>query len=427
MAWTSLGDNVWKASQVAAPFRHCKCQYASFPVTLRRQETTELSHSLCSIQKYFIPQAYIWLNIVAWNYDRFPAFLVFCIAWLLLACNEAVHRHPSRWKVPPKYVEMLSRLVLNKSLRETIDPDENLAAIQVYEAKVAAQAKRRKEEAEKAEAHEAALQMELEAEAAKAEEAEDLNKKKGFGFNLNLLKPHLYPIQKELRKVVYGLRATKGVFLWGEAFYTFWIVTLCLFASLVFFFIPWSFFIQWTIRIVVFLALGPWMWLVDKYYLKMNPDMTDEEQDEAFRQRLAARVQEVKEEAGNLFVRKENTQKLKSFKRYMFGRHLVSVPRFSEDLYADFPLPSSSCAPTEGVFSVVPKLRKYGQALEGDMIPMREVQAAAVPQKKQSRKRKKKGTVKSTTEDDDVPDEKAPLLGGLFRRKYKSTGNSKEE
>ena len=322
---------------------------------------------------------------------------------------------------------MLSRLLVNKSLTETIESDENLPAIKAYEAKVAAQAKRRKEENAKAEEHEAALQMELEAEAAKAEAAEELNKKGGFGFNLNLLKPHLYPIQKELRKVIYGLRATKGIFLWGEAFYTFWIVTVCIFASLVFFFIPWSFFIKWTIRVVVFLALGPWMIFVDKYYLKTNPNMTDEEQDEAFRQRLAARVREVKEEGGKLFLQKETTQKLKSIKRYMFGRHLLRVPRFSEDLYADFPLPSSYCFPTEGVFTVIPKFRKYGQALEGDMIPMREVQAASVPQKEETRKRGKNKRTTKAAMDEDTPDEKAPLLGGLFRRKYKSTENEKEE
>lgn len=269
--------------------------------------------------------AFFWGIAVTWNYNRLPAFVLFTIGWILLACNEHVRQHPSRWNHCPSYPILIRRLVLGTASPEEVAKNSCLEEIMQYEAKMKEKLERRKKEKEEEAQHEAKLQEEMAAEAAKAEEAEGIAKKKGVKFDVlaAALKPHLYPVQKQLRLVVQYLRITKNVFLWGEAYYTFWIVNACFASSLLVYYVPWSFFIRWTLRIVIFLALGPWMWLVDKYYFKTDPNMTKEQRDEAFRQKMKARYEAVLASSSIFLIRKENALKMQCMKQFMFGKYLL--------------------------------------------------------------------------------------------------------
>ena len=131
-------------------------------------------------------------------------------------------------------------------------------------------------------------------------------------------------------------------------------------------------------RIIALVALGPWNAIIDRVYFRKDLNMTDEEKDEELRLRLKARYKEVVESATSFFVRKENAIKMRDMKQFMFGKFLLRVPRFCEDLYEDYPLPSSYCNPVDRKTSIHVTQQKYGQRLFGDMIPQREIQSVPV-------------------------------------------------
>jgi hypothetical protein len=335
-----------------------------------------------------------------------------------------MRKHPSRWHNCPSFYEFFHRLLLNTATPESIAANANLEAIVAYEKKTEEQRQRRAVEKQKEYEHESALQNELGQEIEKAEAAEQVGGKVGGifeGLVENPLKPILYPIQQQLRQAVYAGRIAKSVVLWREPYYAFWIATACFLVSAVTIWIPWGFILRWLLRLVVLAGLGPWMAIVDRLYFAIKPDMTNEEKDEELRQRLRARYEQVLRSATNYFIRKERAIKIMSMKKYMFGRHAVRVPRFSEDLYDDIPLPSSTCAPVDADSAAPIRMEevKFGQNLSGDMIPKREMQVAKhnVTGKKKQRIpfwKDKKGT---------IPDY-VPLLGTAAGEKTSGEHNS---
>lgn len=345
--------------------------------------------------------------LVTWNWNRLPACCVFCVGWLLLAANEHVRKHPSRWHQCPSYSELCYRIILNTATSESVSDNANLDEIIEYDKRIEQLQQRRVMEKLKEQEQELTLQRDLGQEIEAAKAAEKLGGNDGgifSGLVKNPLMPVLYPIQQQLSQFVYSIRIAKSVVLWHEAFYSFWIVTGCFLLSAVFFWLPWGFLLRWLLRIIVFIGLGPWMAIVDRKYFKTNPD-----KDEELRHRLRARYDEVLLSATNYFQRKERAMKLLSMKKLMFGKHTLRVPRFCEDRYEDLPLPSSSCDPVDPDLS---SLRvdqvKFCQNLKGDMIPKREIQVAVADMKKLSGK---KTNWKSLQNLQAISPEKIPLLG----------------
>lgn len=287
-------------------------------------------------KKYKLPlhsmTAFTWGILVSWNTDRAISFWLFAIGWLMLSCNEAVRRHPSRWHKAPSYYEFLCRLVLNTALRDDIPPNQNEEEISAYEEKMQELRKRRAEEKKREEENELALQQQFGQDMEQAEKAEQIDADKGGFFgSVNPLKPILYPVQQNLHSVVQTVRIAKSIILWNEAYYAFWIVTICFVSSFVAFFIPWSFIFVWLFRIVVIVGLGPWMALVDRYYFKKHPtDMTDAERDEFVRKRLRSRYEEALLSATTFQIRRERAVKMQSMTKYMFGKHVSITIVLSE-------------------------------------------------------------------------------------------------
>lgn len=378
-----------------------------------RTSIVSLAHSSQRNSASNLVQAFIWGVLVTWNWNLLPSFVVFSVAWFFLACNEQANKHPSRWYHCPTYRDLARRILFNTAASESIEPNMNLAETKEYEKKVEDLRIRRALEKQKEEEHEMALQEELGEEMQEAEAAEKIGKYGGLfkGVNVNPLKPVLYPIQIQLRQVVYALRTGKSIVLWNESYYAFWLTTACLLVSFIFIFIPFGFILRWTTRIVVWITLGPWNRIIDKYYFRTNPNMTDAERDEALRLRLKARYEEALKSTTNFFIRKEDAMKMKRMKQFMFGKFLVRVPRFCEDLYEDYPLPSSSGIPFDpkATTPVSVKERKFGQALCGDMIPLREIQAAEDKKNETVDEKKKKRFWRSTQKAHDS--ETTPLLG----------------
>jgi hypothetical protein len=328
-------------------------------------------------------QAYTWAILVTWNWNRLPAFWAFSVAWILLATNEYQVQHPSRWRKCPTYYSILDAFIRNGSSSEFIQSYANIDAILTYNDNLMKKQLRIEEEKKKEAEHEAALQEELGQEIEAAEAAEEVGRKRG-GILTNFIPEHplkgvLFPIQKQLREIVSGLRIVKTVIVWKEAYYAFWLTTAALVASAIAFWIPWSFLLRWLFRFIAVVALGPWMAIIDHKYFKTDPNLSDAERDKILSQKLRNRYEEVVLSATNYFQRKERALKLASMKKYMFGQYSVRVPQFCEDLFDDIPLPSSSCFPYDPSEHKAIQIQKviYGQTLKGDMIPARESEMAS--------------------------------------------------
>lgn len=326
--------------------------------------------------------AFSWGLLISVDFNRLPAFLVFSIGWGLLACNQYVRRHPSPWHKCRRYGPMFLNLLFSKTLSERIEPNKNAEEMKKYEEAAAMAAEQRKREKTLEAEYEKELRQELGEEIAEAEAGEfDITTKAGGGIldlTVNPLKPILYPIQLELGKLVIYLRIAKSIVLWQETGYAFWVTTASFAAAFVIFWLPWGFLIRWTFRIVVIVVLGPWMAIVDLIYFRRRPDLSDKERDDEVRKRLRSRYDQVLQTATDYRIDKERRLKLKAFKEYLFGKLLISVPRFCEDLYQDIPLPDSFATPYDPARDGVPIIEKklYGQNLYGDMIPKRDIQAA---------------------------------------------------
>lgn len=328
-------------------------------------------------------QAYTWAILVTWNWNRLPAFWAFSVAWILIATNEYQIQHPSRWHKCPTYYSILDTFIRDGSTSEFIQSNSNINDILTYNDNLLKKQQRLDEEKKKEAEHEAALQEELGQEIEAAEAAEEVGRKRS-GLLTNFVPEHplkgvLFPIQKQLREIVFGIRIVKTVIVWKEAYYAFWVTTVALAASVVAFWIPWSFLLRWIFRIIAIVALGPWMAIVDHKYFKTDPNLSDAERDKILSQKLRNRYEEVVLSATNYFQRKERALKLASMKKYMFGQFSVRVPQFCEDLFDDIPLPSSSCYPYDTSQHEPIQIKKviFGQALKGDMIPVRESEMAA--------------------------------------------------
>lgn len=368
----------------------------SMMVGVHNQKSTNcnrpISLNICLLQRSSLLQAFTWGVLVTWNWNNLPAFLAFGVGWIFLATNEHMRQHPSRWQKCPSYDELFQRLLRNAASSETIAADTNLDGIIAYDKSVEEHRKRREMEKQKEAENEATLQEELGQEIEAAASAEQLGADDGGIFkSFDPLRPILFPIQQQLRQVVTALRITTSVVLWNESYYSFWITTTCFLLSAVAIWIPWAFLLRWIFRIVVFVGLGPWLALVDRFYWKTNPNLSNEDRDKELRDRIKSRYNVVLLAATNYFQRKERALKLLDMKKFMFGQHTLHVPRFCEDLYIDLPLPSSSCSPFDPDFAepIHVEQIKFGQTLIGDMIPKREIQSIVADAKHKNSGNKK--------------------------------------
>jgi len=82
------------------------------------------------------------------DYNLFPSFLMFSIAWLFLATSGHVGVHPSPWRHPRSFADLGRALVSNTSRVKTIEPNQNLQELQKYQAEKDEAKKRLNEEAE---------------------------------------------------------------------------------------------------------------------------------------------------------------------------------------------------------------------------------------------------------------------------------------
>jgi len=306
------------------------------------------------------------------NFNFLPSFSLFSIAWLLLATNEQRQRNPSPWHGSMTFAEMWYAVLANKAPSIEISDHENEAAVRKYEAALEERREQEKLKAEQAKANAEKLNSFLNEEAIAAnEDLDTMETKMDSGPSFNPLAGVLLPIQNILAMVCNGLRVARSLVLWDESIYSFVIVNACLAVGLVLMIVPWGFIVRWTIRILIWVLLGPWMKLVDIYYVRKLQEEGDNDV-KKFQAMAQGKMATVNDTRRTMMIAKENLMKLRAMKRYMFGKYVTSVPQFKTFRYPDYPLPQSSAKPLkEEDLSSEIKIKeiKQGQRLVGPIIP----------------------------------------------------------
>jgi hypothetical protein len=274
-----------------------------------------------------------WGVILARDFEKIFSFICFCLAWVLLATMEHRNTHPNPWKHCRSYVSLLRVLVFDKSFQQlTIEPNQNIGEIIEYESYQNERKQLRKEAIEHTKIEKDAREKRLQQQQQKQEKQNvDIATQATGGFTefaLAPFKPALLPIQMLLYRICVILRAVSSIVLWDDSIAAFWIVTVALLASLLLAWIPWAFVITWSFRIFVWVILGPWMKLVDIFFVNKLQNMTDEERKAKIDEDYQRRYEMLLGESYILKLMAEYSTKIQDIYQYMFGQVMQDMTEF---------------------------------------------------------------------------------------------------
>lgn len=312
-----------------------------------------------------------------------PSFGFASLAWLLLAISVWRQEIENVWWRCHSYSQVFSMIALGDDFVEphTIQPFENFEEAKKEQEDWV----RRIEDAEKRatraaeEANEAEVERQRELAEIGATDTDLGSKVNQAGITPNPVRAALYPIQLMLGILVRSIRIARNILTWQEAYLSFWITTGSLVLAIISLFVPWFWCLKWGSRIFTWTLFGPWMKLVDIYYVSLiEPETEEQRQRRQKAEKLAEKLSHNDAVIGAR-IQRENTAKLKAMKQYMFGKYALRVPVLKQDRYADIPLAESFATPyREKNFSLAElsfqeagynRKRIPGQTLIGDMIP----------------------------------------------------------
>eukprot|EP00980_Cylindrotheca_fusiformis_P014365 scaffold3827_cov179-Cylindrotheca_fusiformis.AAC.29 len=326
--------------------------------------------------------AFAWGIALSRNLELFPSFVAFSVAWVLIATHDAQSRRPSVWQRPRGYFDLLGALLFNKTPRPRgIAKFHDHDRVRKFK-KIEKAIKQAQEEALKFYYLEQANFESQAAETSMGTADLDISTQTSGGIIDMFMVPFipiLLPVQLWLHWFCRWFRIAKGIVLWRDSYYAFWLVTASLVTSFVFLWVPWTLVIKWALKVVVWVFLGPWMKLVDVYYYKYKE--RNEKTEEEIKKDLEEELKQLRNQwSGWSNYRKmmyEEAVKTKDIKEYMFGHYVMGVPRVKDEFDYDDPLPSSSAEPKDSdegraLCNVNIVGRKHGQELFGTMIRLRE-------------------------------------------------------
>ena len=379
--------------------------------------------------------AFAWATVLAYDLQKVVSFFWFVIGWALLASLEDQRRHPSPWRRPRSYTELLRILLCQKSsvgvfgslpLRRTIQPNERLSEAQQFESDEAERAAARKEKLQRSIADREQESKRLEEEEIVTSPYISVDQNTSFESNatdddpnvnkmLATFEETLSPFQETLRESCRLLRIGSNIFEWKENYASFWLTNLSFLASFVAFWIPWAWVMQWGFRIFAWPLFGPWMKVLDICYCQPIKKQETEDGTQSEAEILKKLYDRIRGRDERNAIRRENVLKEKDMKRYMFGKvrnilvsvcfvfvsrnwkenkqtltddigfpfhacwchefrfqYSIKVPNFFEERYIWKPAITSSSVP----YNTNPRpvniaKRICGQRLEGDMVPYR--------------------------------------------------------
>jgi hypothetical protein len=185
--------------------------------------------------------AFVGGVLLADDFNFLPSFILFAVAWLLLATSSYVNDSPSPWNNRRSFFDIANMLVPNSTTVKTIQPYENEEAIQQYLAEKE-EIEKRREEVKKNKEDEQTLHDEVTGQLAALDERGEVQMGTsggGFGVSVNPLKPILFPMQQNLELACRTVRIARSFVTWEESVSAFWIVVLCLLGGLLLLFVPW--------------------------------------------------------------------------------------------------------------------------------------------------------------------------------------------
>eukprot|EP00529_Nitzschia_sp_RCC80_P008506 CAMPEP_0113512820 /NCGR_PEP_ID=MMETSP0014_2-20120614/39536_1 /TAXON_ID=2857 /ORGANISM="Nitzschia sp." /LENGTH=1224 /DNA_ID=CAMNT_0000409189 /DNA_START=63 /DNA_END=3733 /DNA_ORIENTATION=+ /assembly_acc=CAM_ASM_000159 len=331
--------------------------------------------------------AFIFFTFLVEHPQLVPSFCFMSVAWMLIAVMGWRRNSANIWQHCYSYFEIMRMVVVGDSLvpPAKIDAyqnfDESKKEMESWVNRVEEAAKKAERAAAQAAIDEEERQKELE-EIGEAD-GDIGTKTGGGGLGIDPVRAALYPIQLMLGMLCRVIRFIKNIIIWQESFFSFWITTGCIIMSVVCLFVPWFWMIHWTSRIIVWTIFGPWMKLVDLFYVSQIKPETEEERrlrEKADKLKRKLATTEAADEARQI---RENSAKLKAMKKYYFGRFSMQVPILKQDRYIDIPLPESTAEPYKEKQLTLAELameeagyrrkRIPGQTLVGEMIPTVEL------------------------------------------------------
>jgi len=292
------------------------------------------------------------------------------VAWFMLALLEHRRKRPNLWNRPPRYISLMFLLLTGWNRPDKIAPNENMEEdIQFMEKQTG--------RIENSKLFTAMFWQRL------SDDLNDLDQMKYkvlYGesmekpLRLDLFKNQLYPLQKQLAQIIYGLRLVEKVLSWDHIYISFWITTIAIMLSIGSLFI-WDQVYLWTKRVIVYGFLTPWVKIIDICYIRKLERLTKAEKE--------ARIREKKRLARNQFRKgyiqtqtaKEELLKSTSMKKHLFGEHILAVPdMYSPERFPSQPRFESYANPSyiDPQISFDRAKTKYvllGQKVSGAMVP----------------------------------------------------------
>ena len=145
-----------------------------------------------------------------------------------------------------------------------------------------------------------------------------------------------------------------------------YVIGTCMLFGFLLMVIPWASALHFSLKMIVYIFLGPWMKIVDILYQRRHSE------------RMKRLMKEMKEREKKVWeqarLKKEEVMKLKAARILRFGRFAVKVPILNFPRYRDYPLPESIARPIKlkdstKRYEVSPKRFIPGQKHVGVMIP----------------------------------------------------------
>lgn len=306
-----------------------------------------------------------------------PSLFFALIGWMLTVVLAFRNGHGvSPWTRCKPFSEHVRMLALDTTMQpQTIKPGERQVEAEAFAEKWESRIKESEEMAiltnkkyqERLRLH----QEELE----EIGEIEEISTKPGgSGISVDPLRVVWIRLQDALEYVVHAVRFLWAVCVWEEAYISFWLCVFSYILAVLFFVVPWVWIVRWMVRIVVWVFLGPWMKLVDIYWEEKIKPALDNMHERSERKRMQAKVAYARTE-------RENTKKLKVYKKLLFGKYIIEVPVLKYgSRFSDTPLPDSHARPaTQSSLNIEEAAkgcrRVGGQQLVGNMIPVIESEA----------------------------------------------------
>lgn len=271
--------------------------------------------------------AFTWAILLSYDFDRFGSFLCFSLAWILFATLEVQRKNPNPWKRPRTYIDLLGTFVFNKPVaRHIIAENENIEETMLYDERYEYQMKFRRACME-----ESVKRQELEQQKLLKEEKELDKQSRDKVMALSLGPSRLYlapfedilaPVQKMLYEWCVYSRCISSVVTWSDSVVAFWIASVALLASFLLFFVPWTFLFRWGFRIVSIALLGPWMKLVDIFFIQSDDDdsMPYEERKAKMEVEMQERYDFIVGDSRIRRIFKERRMKIRDMEKYLFGK-----------------------------------------------------------------------------------------------------------